>query len=458
MLALSQIVGRTKTAWSQDALRQGSNPHLSAGILRPFHVTLPQHIEALPFASDRLGSHPAFSIRGIKGWAWSPEQYLAEIPVMARYRLNFLMNDYGSLWELGPHGTWATDRNMNFWYRTLPPKVKAAFENIIHECQKHEITFCFSINPNLKSDRSFDYDSKEDLDALWQHYEWSQGLGVKWFNISLDDISHRIDAQGQARLVNEILHRLRTNDSRAELTFCPTWYAGTGETGSETNTTLGAGNTPGLHYTRTLATQLHPDVYLFWTGPDVCSLTISARQTQHYKELCDHRILLWDNYPVNDQHSALHLGPLRGRDVDLNLVADGYISNPMSYQNVANRIPLLTIADYLWNPHQYDPDRSIGQAIAHLGESQSKRNVLRNLVELYPGRLWDQSKQTGWNSLRERFNQHLQRGERSAAHELIDRAQDTLNRMDTMFSDPWSSGSGVLRQDTAAMIRQMESR
>lgn len=457
-LALSQTVGRHRSAWAQGAMNAATGGESSAGALLPFHVKLPHHVSALPFGSDRPESHPAFSIRGIKGWAWSPEQYLAEIPVLAKYKLNFLMNDYGSLWDLGPHGTWVTDRSMNFWYQPLPQEKKIAFESIIQECKRHKITFCFSINPNLRSDKPFDYGSKEDLDALWEHFAWSQGLGVQWFNISLDDITHRIDAQGQAQLVNEIFRRLRSHDSQAELTFCPTWYAGPNESGVETNSTLGTGDTPGTRYTQTLAKQLHSDVYLFWTGPDVCSLTISAAQAMHYKGLCGHRILLWDNYPVNDQRSTLHLGPLTGRAAVLHSTVDGYISNPMSYQDVANRIPLLTIADYLWNPQQYAPDRSIAQAIMHLGTDHEKRNVLRDLVELYPGRLWDRSKLTGWNSLRERFDQHLRNGERGKARGLLNRSRDVLTQMNAIFSDPWSSGEGVLEQDIAAMTRQMDGK
>ena len=80
----------------------------------------------------------------------------------------------------------------------------------------------------------------EDIDALWQHFAWAQKLGVKWFNISLDDISAGINAGGQARAVNALLQRLRAQDPEAQLTFCPTWYSGTGESGVETNTTLGA--------------------------------------------------------------------------------------------------------------------------------------------------------------------------------------------------------------------------
>ena len=468
MVALSETMMRGSTAWSLSSVPPDgvSNVQIDKDALRPFQVTLPQRIEALPYGSDRSGSRPAFSIRGIKGWAWSPEQYLAEIPTMAKYRLNFLMNDYGSLWDLGPHGTWQTDKSMNFWYRPLSPEKKAAFEKVIRSCQRHNIMFCFSINPNLRSDKPFDYDSAEVLNSLWQHYAWAQSLGVTWFNVSLDDISRNIDASGQAHLVNTIFRRLRAHEPTAQLTFCPTWYAGTGDSGIETNTRLGSeirpnqklidGETPGTHYTKTLATQLHSDVYLYWTGPDVCSLTISAEQARRYKALCGHRILLWDNYPVNDQKPTLHLGPLTGRSADLHSDVTGYISNSMAYQDEANRIPLLTIADYLWNPQQYDPVRSVGQSIAHLGDTSAKRRTLCNLVELYPGRLWDDSKQAGWNSLRTRFDQLLQRGERSEARRLLTKAQVTLKQMKVMFSNPWSSGAQVLEQDVTAMVQISE--
>jgi hypothetical protein len=433
--------------------------------LRPFHVNLPSHVEPLPFGSHRSDSHPAFAIRGLKGWAWSPDKYLSEIPILVKYRLNFLINCYSSLWELGPHGFIGSDKNINFWYRPLSEEKKRGFENVIRACQQHGITFCCSINPNLRSDRPFDYDSAEDMNTLWQHYEWSQKLGVKWFNFSLDDISSGINASGQARAVNALLRRLRARDPEATLTFCPTWYSGTGDTGIETNTTLGAraespdnsndADTPGVRYTKTIARELDPSVYLFWTGPDVCSLTITAEQAQLYRALCGHRILLFDNYPVNDQEPTLHLGPFSGRSANLSSAIDGYFLNSMSYQVKANRIPLLTLADYLWNPQQYDPARSIGQAIAHLGDSTAEREVLSQLVELYPGRLWDQSKSTAWNSLRARFDQLLKQRNEAEARALLAKAAANLKRMKAMFPDAWESGTEILEGDVKAMTRQL---
>ncbi len=421
------------------------------GELRPFELRLPAHVRALPEGSDQPGNRPAFKFRGIKGWAWSPEQYLAEIPVMAAYRMNFLMNCYSSLWELGEHGKWVTDRPMNFWYKPLTEEKKRSFEEVVRACRRNGIQFCFSMNPNLKSDRPFDYKNPRDFDALWQHYAWMQGLGVKWFNIALDDIGTQIDAEGQARVLNEILRRLRARDPGAQLIFCPTWYAGTGDAGRETHATLGAGDTPGVRYIRTLARKLDPDIYLFWTGPEVRPLAIRRSDAEKFRALAQHRLFVWDNYPNNNQTPTLDLGPLTGRDPQLGEVVDGYISNPMGFENEANRIPLLTIADYTWNPRAYDPERSIGQAIVHLGSTAEQRVALRDLVELYPGRLWDGSTRGDWNSLRVRFRQAMDAGRKAEAAALLLRAEETSRRLAKAFPREFVPARNVLDADIQAM-------
>lgn len=419
--------------------------------LRPLNVTLPPHAEPLPYHSNLPGSRPAFPLRGMKGWAWSPEQYLAEIPVMAKYRLNFLMNCYSSLWNLGPHGRWGNNQNMNFWYKPLSPSMRAKFADVIRSCQKHDVNFCFSVNPNLRSDKPFNYTSAEDFDALWQHYEWSQGLGVTWFNVSLDDISRKIDAAGQAQLINKVLKKLRKRDPKAQLTFCPTWYSGTGTTGVESHATLGAGDTPGVRYTKELAKDLHPDVYLFWTGPKVRSFSITAKEADEYKALSRHRILIWDNYPVNDQQPALNLGPLTGRSKDLHKAADGYMANAMAYQNIANRIPLLTIADYSWNPYDYDPMRSIAQSVTHLGATPDERVTLQKFVELYPGGLWDKQHSARWNSLLARFDEFRTEDAQAKMKNLVAKSKSVLHGLNATYSNPWASGAEVLKQNIKTM-------
>ena len=78
--------------------------------------------------------------------------------------------------------------------------------------------------------------------------------------------------------------------------------------------------------------------------------------------------LYWDNYPVNDVamiHEA-HLGPYRGRDPLLDRFSVGVMANAMEHAE-ASKIALATIADYLWAPASYDPERSWQRALAEAG-------------------------------------------------------------------------------------------
>lgn len=354
-----------------------------------FRVDLPAELRPLPEPLGPGHAKPGFRWRGTKGWLWRPEQYLAEIPTLAKYRMNFLMNCYGSMCDIEHYG-WGTPE-CNRWWEPLPAAKRAAYERVVRECQSHGIEFCFSLNPNISSRRAVNYDDAADVELVWQHYEWMLGLGVRWFNIQFDDISQGMDPSGQARLANTLLERLRRANPRAELILCPVYYWGTGHEESA------------RPHLETLARELHRDVYVFWTGDAVVG-RITRKAAESYRGVVGHRLFIWDNYPVNDGAPTLHLGPLVKRDADLCEVADGYMSNPMHTQNEANRIPLLTVADYAYNPWAYDPARSIGQAILHLARTREQAAVLRDLVELYPGMIL-YSQGTGYNPATSRFEE-----------------------------------------------------
>lgn len=351
-------------------------------------IEIPKKTRPLPEPLSAEHGGPGFSFRGIKGWMWRPEQYLAEIPVLAEYKMNFLMNCYTSMCDI-EHYPWGS-ASCNRWWEPLPEPKRKAYEEVVRSCAKHGIQFCFSMNPNLTASRFADPDNPEDVEKLWQHYRWMQGLGVKWFNISLDDISEGIDAKKQSRLVNEMFRRLRAADGEARMIFCPTYYWGDG-----TDSAAAA-------YLKTLSVELDSDIMVFWTGDGVVTPRITVKAAESYRRAVNHRMFLWDNYPVNDNNPTMHLGPLTGRDSGLSRVIDGYMSNPLCPQNRINRVPMLTCADYAYNPWAYDPARSIGQSILHLVRSKRAQDVLKDVVETYPGMLLF-SKGTGYNPVRERF-------------------------------------------------------
>jgi hypothetical protein len=410
---------------------------LRRDMMRDFRPTLPAAKRPFPEPLPP-GAEPGFAIRGTKGWLWRPQQYLAEIPSLARCRMNFLMNCYGSMCDIERHA-WG-DPDVNRWWEPLPDAKRRAYERVVSECRKRGITFCFSMNPNICTRRIVRYNSADDRDLLWRHYAWMQRLGVRWFNISLDDISEGIDASGQARLVNDILRRLRERDPRARMIICPTYYWGDG-TGKEQRP-----------YLETLARELDRDVYLFWTGDSVVG-PITRASAESFRRISGHQLFLWDNYPVNDATPTMHLGPVVNRDPDLCEVMDGYMSNPMHSQNEINRIPLYTCADYAYNPRAYDPERSIGQAILLQTDDARGRAVLRDLVEQYAGMLIWGSGSTALNAVRERFARMLAMPHGGpAASAYIASIRALLARMEAAFPKAYGPEKATVRAD----IKHME--
>jgi hypothetical protein len=78
---------------------------------------------------------------------WRPEQYLAEIPVLAKYKMNFLMNCYTNMCDV-ENVPWG-DPRVNRWWEPLPAWKREAYEKIARTCREHDIQFCFSMNPNI---------------------------------------------------------------------------------------------------------------------------------------------------------------------------------------------------------------------------------------------------------------------------------------------------------------------
>jgi|YNPNPStandDraft_1061719.scaffolds.fasta_scaffold14111_2 hypothetical protein len=400
------------------------------GLSGGLKVKLPARRRPLPEPLPPGQTQPGFRIRGLKGWGWTPDQYLQEIPILARYKMNFLMNCYLSMYS--HPSEWR-----NEWWQPLPEEKKRAYAEVIRRCREYGLTFCFAKHPQLSSPRPLDPASDEDFEKLWPHFAWAQSQGVKWFCLPLDDVEARVE---QFRCVNKLFQRLRAADPEAQLIFCPSIYWGDGT------------NQP---YLEALAREVHPEVYVFWTGDGVVTPRITRRAAESYKRVVRHRLILWDNYPVNDNHPTLHLGPVTGRDADLCEVIDGYMSNPMCTQNQANRIPLLTCADYAYNPKAYDPMRSIGQAIVHLARTAAQRRVLADLVEAYPGMLIFGGG-TATNPVRERFQRLMAEGRRGSAQRSLRRMEELLARLKQQFPNQYPATRKTLAADLAWMQNEFQ--
>jgi hypothetical protein len=411
-------------------------------LMTDFEVDLPARVEPYPVPLAGPDKEPPFKIRGTKGWAWTPEQYLAEVPYLVKAKMNFLMNCYTSLFT-------SVNPFVNRWWEPLPEAKTKGFEAVVRACQENGIEFCFAMHPGLFSKRPLAAGNAQDFEDLWKHYAWMQGLGVKWFSVSYDDIG--VEGQDKARLgeahaelVNKLLARLREKDPRAQLVFCPVYYMGCGDTQD------------GRAYFGGLSRVLAEDVYVFWTGDAVVPSRITMECASIYKKAAGHRIILWDNYPVNDRNPTLHLGPVTGRHTDLTRLIDGYMGNPLCPQSDINRIPLFTEADYSYNPKAYDPIRSIGQAVLHLAESPAERQALKHLVELYPGNLLYGDSRTSFNPVLERFRLLISKPEtRRLAVEFAGRVQAVDNELEEAFPSRYASTHEIIRGHIAEMTKEL---
>ena len=413
----------------------GADYHLPVIAAAKFEVQIPDHSRAFP-EPLAAGQEPGFKFRGTKGYAWTPEQYLEEIPWLVKFKMNFLMNCYVSMFT--PERPWK-----NEWWKPLSKEKAAAYAKVIQSCQDSGITFCFCMNPQLACVRPLVSTNTADVDLLYEHYAWAQSLGVKWFSICVDDVGWGNKGPAQvavedANLVNTVVTRLRQNNPQAQMIFCPGPYSGDGMQ-------------PDQHtYLQTLGRDLDPQVYVFWTGDGVVGQHITVKAATSYKLAVNHRLFLWDNYPVNDAAPTLSLGPVSGRDPGLDQLIDGYMGNPMATQNEANRIPLATCADFSYNPSAYDPARSIGQTILLLAKTPAQQRCLQELIETYPGFIVTGGN-TGTNPVRDKFNSLSGKSDFTAAQQLLHRVEKLVSQMEKDFPAQFDNAKKTVADDVAWM-------
>ena len=152
-------------------------------------------------------------------------------------------------------------------------------------------------------------------------------------------------AEAHAEVSNHVADRLGSRS--IPLAVCPTGYHGEGDE----------------EYLVTLGSLL--DGASTSSGPGGRSARRRSRPPRPSPSCAVRDVpLYWDNYPVNDVamiHEA-HLGPYPRRDPLLDRFSVGVMANAMEHAE-ASKIALATIADYLWAPASYDPERSWQRAL-----------------------------------------------------------------------------------------------
>lgn len=274
-------------------------------------------------------------IEGFYGTPWTPEARLATVELLGAHGMNAYV-----------YAPKDDPLHRAAWREPYGADAASHFADLAAAGAGAGVEIGWALSPGL----DVDYGSATDRDALATKLEAVRALGIAWLVLALDDIPMRDGLAGaQAELTGWLVERL----GGARVTLVPTEYIGTRPSG----------------YLSELAAGLPDGVDVMWTGPTVCSPTISAADARGWAAaLGGRRPLVWDNYPVNDGTMAqgLHLGPYRGREPALTDEVDGILLNPMT-QARASWVALLTAAEYLADPAGYDPEAAWGRALDEVG-------------------------------------------------------------------------------------------
>ncbi len=259
------------------------------------------------------------------------------------------------------------------WREPLPASEVVHFERLARRAADAGVELSYGLSPigMAQGDQAA-------VEVLVDKALQLQGRGIDSFCLLFDDLPEDLPpgpaeraeaARWQAGVANEMLRAVREAGAPGRSLFCPTEYCSRAET-----------PTP---YLRTLGEALEPGIEVFWTGPQVCSQSITAPDLAAVTEGLRRLPLIWDNYPVNDGEMRWdpHIRPLRGRGPDLAAACSGIVANG-AIEPEATKIALHTLATYWRDPAAYDPEAAWAPALEAVAGHAGDAAALRVLGEL----------------------------------------------------------------------------
>ncbi len=338
------------------------------------------------------------------------------------------------------------------WRNPYPERSLSQFAYSVTVAKEAGLTFVYAIAPGV----SISYASPKDFAALTAKLFSLYECGVRDFSLFLDDIAAEFHdpydaerygsyAEAHVDLAVRTQAWLHGLDSRNTLSLCPTDYHG---------------SAPFSDYLHALGRGLPESIDVFYTGPDICSRSITAADAAAFGSAIGRPPLLWDNYPVNDlaMQNELHLGPIRGRSPDLGGAVRGLLANPMN-QPEASKIPLATIGDYLADPSGYEPERSWMRALREVAEEDDSVEALRLFAGNTRRSCLGERESEALEALTQGVLEALKSG-----HKLYDGARTTATVLDAHISAldeatyhlKFDMANLALRQDLLPWIEALE--
>lgn len=236
------------------------------------------------------------------------------------------------------------------WRQPYDSSEAAGIQELIAACRRQNLNFIYAIGPGL----DLRFSDEVDYQCLERRIEQLQTLGCANYALLFDDIPDQLTpddaarwgsmAAAQCHVANRLYHKVHTTQPDALRLFCPTPYCGR---------MAGAG-LGGEGYLETVGRELHPEIGVFWTGPEIISREIDIASIDALAAVLRRQPILWDNLHANDYDGRrFYCGPYSGRSVELRRHVAGFLINP-NVEFPLNYVPIRTLAAFVkaqdWNP------------------------------------------------------------------------------------------------------------
>lgn len=327
----------------------------------------PAENQSLEIAAD------AFEIRGLKGLFWDGiDKYYQAVDWMPKHGMNWLMLCYTAYPE-----------SARDWRKDYTPEHTAEMKELVTRANDRGVTVCLSFNPGIWSKPPLEHSSEDDYQAAWRKVKLAHEIGIYWIGLCLDDIKKQLTPADQEKygtlqaaqiaFTNRLWDDMKKLSPRPKLIFCPSAYT-TAEMKKH------------MAYITAIGKELDPEIDIFWTGPGVVSASITVADAEEVEAWLQRKPFIWDNYPVNDMFHGTPrpwrplLAPLKNRSADLPKAVSGILFNPMREWE-ASRIPLVSVANYLRDPANYNPADQEKAILAEYEEPE--KTAVRLLMKHY---------------------------------------------------------------------------
>ncbi len=360
------VTGRAKKTGKPFVFIQGADEAGTFYAVMTLQQLMEKSAEGIKIWEAEITDYPKFVFRGVLEGSysgpWTHEERMSILELMARYKMNYFM--YGPKPDPLIRDTW----------RILYSGEKMKdFQEEVAFAKNHHIHYAFVLSPIAGAT----YSAPSMLDKAMKKLEQFLSLGVRDFGIFFDDITPVINvkdkkvyqtaAHAHVDFTNKLYAVAKKKYSDVRFAFVPVDYSGTKST----------------WYLEVVKKHLNAEISVGWTGKDIISDVITVDDTKKFQAaIGNHAISLGDNFPVAEGTGGFPcMGPVRDREAGLYKVVNGFIGNGTGGQPEGSKIPFMTIADYTWNPEQYEPERAWDIALRNFAVNDEAYNALRLFAE-----------------------------------------------------------------------------